>query len=107
MENSYLLISIALLTLMSIATRALPFVFEKALKKSPKMQILGNYLPPSIMLLLVAHCLEKTSFHQFPFGGCEIGALGLVVVLQLWRRNVCLSVFGGTSVYVLSQYWIA
>ena len=62
---------------------------------------LGKVLPPAIMTVLVIYCLRETSFIQYPFGIPEIIASLLVIVLQLIRRNMYLSIVAGTACYMI------
>jgi len=62
---------------------------------------LGRVLPPAIMTVLVIYCLRETSFIEYPFGIPEIIASLLVIVLQLIRRNMYLSIVAGTVCYMI------
>ena len=62
---------------------------------------LGKVLPPAIMTVLVIYCLRETSFIQYPFGIPEIIASLLVIVLQMIRRNMYLSIVAGTVCYMI------
>ena len=86
---------IAVTALVTWALRAFPFlIFGK--RPLPEM-----VLPPAIMTVLVIYCLRETSFIEYPFGIPEIIASLLVIVLQLIRRNMYLSIVAGTVCYMI------
>lgn len=83
-------------------TRWLPFVLFPERKEPPQFVLyLGKVLPPAMMGLLVAYCLKDVSVSASPYGIPELIALAAVVGLHLWRRNVLLSIGGGTVAYML------
>ena len=92
---------IAVTALVTWALRAFPFlIFGK--RPLPEMvHYLGRVLPPAIMTVLVIYCLRETSFIEYPFGIPEIIASLLVIVLQLIRRNMYLSIVTGTVCYMI------
>ncbi len=92
---------IAVTALVTWALRAFPFlIFGK--RPLPEMvHYLGRVLPPAIMTVLVIYCLRETSFIEYPFGIPEIIASLLVIVLQLIRRNMYLSIVAGTICYMI------
>ena len=65
------------------------------------MTYLGKVLPPAMMGLLVAYCLKDVSLITAPHGIPEAIALAAVVGLHLWKRNVLLSIAGGTVLYMV------
>ena len=92
---------IAVTALVTWALRAFPFlIFGK--RPLPEMvHYLGRVLPPAIMTVLVIYCLPETSFIEDPFGIPEIIASLLVIVLQLIRRIMYLSIVAGTVCYMI------
>ena len=83
-------------------TRWLPFwLFPENRQPPAAIVYLGRVLPPAMMGLLVAYCLKDVSVSASPYGIPELIALAAVVGLHLWRRNVLLSIGGGTVVYML------
>lgn len=103
MTNSalYPVAVIAVTALVTWTLRAFPFlIFGK--RPLPEMvHYLGRVLPPAIMTVLVIYCLRETSLVQYPFGIPEIIASLLVIVLQLIRRNMYLSIVAGTICYMI------
>ena len=83
-------------------TRWLPFWLFPENRKPPAAVIyLGRVLPPAMMGLLVVYCLKGVTWLEAPHGAPEIIAVAVVTALHCWKRNVLLSIAGGTAVYML------
>lgn len=96
------IITIAMCTLGTMATRFLPFLIFRADKPTPKyIQYLGKMLPGAIFAMLVVYCLRNVSVTQFSWGLPELIAGGVTVALHLWQRKMLLSIAAGTVVYML------
>lgn len=93
---------IAVMALVTMATRFLPFlIFGENKKTPPIIEYLGKVLPCAIMGMLVVYCLKDVSILEKPYGIPE--AIGIVVValLHLWKRNSLLSIGVGTVFYMV------
>lgn len=102
MTTMQLLITIALLALGIMITRFAPFLLFPAGKPTPKyIRYLGNVLPSAMFGLLVVYCLKNVSLFAPSYGIPELIALAVVVALHLWRRQMLLSIAGGTVCYML------
>jgi branched-subunit amino acid transport protein AzlD len=103
MTNSalYPIAVIAVTALVTWALRAFPFLVFGNRPLPEMVHYLGKVLPPAIMTVLVIYCLRETSFIQYPFGIPEIIASLLVIVLQMIRRNMYLSIVAGTVCYMI------
>ena len=99
-ETLYPVAAIAVVTLVTWGLRAAPFVLFGNRPLPEMMRYLGKVLPPAIMTVLVIYCLRNTSFAQFPFGLPEVVACALVVILQVVRKNMYLSIIAGTVCYM-------
>lgn len=96
------LITILMVSLGTMAMRFLPFVIFPAGKPTPKyISYLGRVLPGAIFAMLVVYCLKNVSFVSSPFGIPELIAIIVVVALHLWKKQMILSMAGGTVVYML------
>ena len=62
---------------------------------------LGKVLPSAMMGLLVVYCLRSVSWLSVPHGAPELIAIAAVAGLHLWKRNVLLSIAGGTVLYMV------
>jgi branched-subunit amino acid transport protein AzlD len=94
------LLLIAVITFVTVLTRALPFLVFKD-KNSPIIEYLGDVLPYAIMAMLVVYCLKGVDFLTGYHGICEIIGVGSVILLHLFKKNTLLSIFGGTIIYML------
>ena len=102
MDYKYSAILIAVVAIVTIMLRVLPFLIFGGNKKTPVIiQYLGKVLSFAIMGMLVVYCLKNVSFVTMPFGIPEIIASLAVVFLHLWKRNTLLSVGGGTVIYMI------
>ncbi len=96
------IITIALCALGTMFTRYLPFLVFSAKKPTPRyIQYLGKALPSAIFGMLVIYCLKNvdllTGNHAFP----ELIAIAVTVGLHFWKRQMLLSIAGGTACYML------
>lgn len=53
------------------------------------------------MTVLVIYCLRDTNIGQSPYGIPELVAYTLIVILQILRKNMYLSIIVGTIGYML------
>lgn len=86
----------------TVLTRALPFWAFPAGRETPRfVRYLGNALPGAVFGLLVVYCLQDVSLFTGSHGIPE--ALGILVAsgLYLWRRNMLLSIFASTALYMV------
>ena len=64
-------------------------------------QYLGRALPPAVFGLLVVYCLKNVSILKGSHGIPELIAIAAVVLLHLWKRQMLLSIAGGTVLYMV------
>lgn len=96
------IITIALCVLGTVITRFLPFLVFSSKKPTPKyIQYLGKALPAAIFAMLVVYCLKNVSILGGSHGIPELIAIALTVALHCWKRQMLLSVAGGTVCYML------
>ncbi len=94
-------ITIALCVLATVTTRFLPFlVFAGKRETPPLVQYLGKALPSAIFAMLVVYCLRNTDVAAH-FALPEALAITATVLIHLWKRQMLLSIAGGTAVYML------
>lgn len=94
-------ITIALCVLGTVATRYLPFLVFAGKRKTPDIvQYLGKALPSAIFAMLVVYCLRNTDVTAH-FALPELLAVTATVLIHLWKRQMLLSIAGGTAVYML------
>lgn len=95
------IITIGMVVLGTIITRFLPFLLFPAGKPVPKyVQYLGKALPSAVFGLLVIYCLKNVNLMQGSHGIPELLSLAAVAALHLWKRQMLLSIAGGTVFYM-------
>ena len=99
MHNFYMIV---VCTLVTMATRFLPFLIFNEHQKTPEIILyLGKVLPCAIMGMLVVYCLKDTAFLSAPFGIPELLGIAVVALLHIWKRNSLLSIGVGTVFYMV------
>lgn len=88
------------------ALRALPFVLFSSGRLPGVLVYLGKVLPYSIMGLLVVYTLRHIEPFRAPFGAPELIASAVVIFLHYAKRNMLISIAGGTIVYMLLVQYI-
>ena len=96
------IITIAMVILGTMLTRFVPFLVFPAGKPTPKyIQYLGKVLPSAVFGLLVVYCLKNVSLFAGSHGIPELISIAIVIGLHLWKRQMLLSIAGGTICYML------
>lgn len=101
MIDLYTGMTIAVIALVTIGLRFLPFIVFRDRTKTPKIiEKLGRVLPYAIMGMLVVYCIKNISFAEM--AGFFPILISCIVVgsLYLWKRNTLLSIIGGTVCYM-------
>ena len=96
------IITIAVVVAGTMITRFTPFLIFPSGKPTPKyIQYLGRALPSAVFGLLVVYCLKNVSVFSGSHALPEIISVAAVVVLHVWKRQMLLSIAGGTVLYML------
>lgn len=96
------IITIAMIVLGTLVTRFLPFLLFPAGKPTPRyIQYLGKVLPSAVFGLLVVYSLKDVSLLTGSHGIPELISVAVVIALHLWKRQMLLSIAGGTVCYML------
>lgn len=102
MTVSQQILTIAAVVAGTILTRAIAFVLFPAGKKTPEyVKYLGKVLPSAVLAMLVVYCYKEIDFFTGNRGVPELIAGGVVVLLQFLKRNMLLSIAGGTILYMV------
>lgn len=95
-------ITIFMVIIGTMITRFLPFLMFPVGKSTPKyIQYLGRVLPAAVFGLLIIYCLKDVSIFSGSHGLPELIAIALVIGLHYWRKQMLLSIAGGTVCYML------
>lgn len=96
------IITVAMVVLGTAVTRFLLFLLFPAGRPTPKyVQYLGKVLPAAVFGLLVVYSLKDVSILTGSHGIPELISIVLVIVLHVWKRQMLLSIAGGTVCYML------
>ena len=101
------IITIGMVVLGTMITRFLPFIVFPAGKPTPKyIQYLGKVLPGAVFGMLVIYCLKNVSILGGTHGIPEAISIILVICLHLFKRQMLISIAGGTVCYMLLVQFI-
>lgn len=96
------LITVTMVVLGTMLTRFLPFLVFPSGKPTPKyIQYLGKVLPSAVFGLLVIYCLKNVDIMVGSHGLPEVIAIAIVIALHRWKRQMLISIAGGTISYML------
>jgi branched-subunit amino acid transport protein AzlD len=95
-------VMICMVILGTMITRFLPFLIFTSDRPTPKyVQFLGKLLPSAALGMLVIYCLKDVSLftgnHSIP----ELISIMVVILLHLWKRQMLISIAGGTIFYMI------
>jgi branched-subunit amino acid transport protein AzlD len=96
------IITIALCVLGTMTTRFLPFIVFSEKRETPAfIQYIGKYLPSAVFGMLVIYCLKDVSLTSGTHGIPELLAILVTIALHKWKRQMLISIAGGTACYML------
>lgn len=100
--NWHSILIVAVVAMVTIALRFLPFFIFGGKKETPEVILyLGKVLPYAIMGMLVVYCLRGLPTGGLGAGAAQLISCAVVVGLHLWKRNTLLSIILGTAVYMV------
>lgn len=95
-------ITIGLCALATLLTRFFPFViFNEKRETPPFILYIGKYLPSAVFGMLVIYCLKDVDFVGGTHGLPELISITFTTALHLWKRQMLLSIAGGTVLYMI------
>lgn len=96
------IIIILMCSLGTMLTRFLPFIIFKDNKPTPEyIKYLGKALPGAVFGMLVVYCFKNVNIMVSTHGIPEAIAVVVTVGLHLWRKNMLISIAGGTIFYMI------
>lgn len=97
------MITILMVILGTVLTRFIPFLLFPAGKPTPKyIQYLGSVLPAAVFSLLVVYSLKGVSILSESHGLPEFISIAVVIILHSWKRQMLVSIAGGTICYIFA-----
>ncbi len=95
-------VTIAIVALVTLATRALPFfVFGADKPLPPYIRYLNSVLPTAVIAMLVVYCLKGTSVMTAPYGMPELISLVFLAIVHRRYKKMLLSIGGSTALYMI------
>lgn len=95
-------ITVAMVVLGTAVTRFLPFLLFPAGKKTPEyIRYLGRVLPAAVFGLLVIYSLKDVEILSGSHGIPELISIAVVAALHVWKRQMLVSIAGGTVCYMV------
>lgn len=102
MTTFELICTIAIAALVTLSVRALPFLLFPVGKQPPAfISWMGRQLPRAVMAMLVIYCLKDVSFAQMPWGIPALAGVAITAGLHVWKKQMVISICGGTVAYML------
>ena len=99
MTTTQAVIMIGLAALATQITRWTPFLLFR--KHTPELiRYLGALLPSAIWGMLVVYCFKNGPLVEGSNGSPEFIASAVTLGLQAWRKNLAVSIAGGTLYYM-------
>ncbi len=96
------IITVGVIILATLIMRFAPFIAFPDNKPTPKfIQYMGKVLPAAVFGLLIVYCLKNVSIAAFPHGIPEFIGIAVTAVLQLWKKQMLISISAGTICYML------
>ena len=94
---SYIVAAVLVSAAVTWALRALPFAMLAPLRSSPLVRYLGVHMPAGVLTVLAVYTVTALPGPLVALAA----ALAVTAGLQLWRRNLAVSMVAGTIVYVV------
>lgn len=102
MNDKYISMMIAVMAIVTIVLRFLPFVLFDHGEQLPEwISYLGKVLPPAIMSMLLVYCLRNINLVEGNHGFPEVICVGIAMLIHNWKRNTLLSIGVSTLLYMI------
>ena len=102
MNDTYISMVIAVMAIVTIVLRFLPFiVFDHGEQLPEWITYLGKVLPPAIMSMLLVYCLRNINLVEGNHGFPEVICVGIAMLIHNWKRNTLLSIGVSTLLYMI------
>lgn len=100
MDYTYTAVLIAVMAVVTLLLRVIPFLVFHGEKVPSVIVYLGDVLPYAAIGMLVVYCLRNVDFASASHGIPELTAVFFTATLQIWKKNSILSILGGTLLYM-------
>ncbi|MCL3778458.1 MULTISPECIES: AzlD domain-containing protein [unclassified Actinomyces] len=101
LSTAELALAVVVVAALTFACRLAPFVLLRG-RRSDLVDFLSRTMPLGVMVVLIAYTLDGVGAD--PAGWVPaLAGIAATAGLHLWRRQIGLSLVGGTGVYVLAS----
>lgn len=107
MTNTQLLITVLVAAAITITTRAISFFVFRGGRAPAFITWLGTQLPRAVMTMLLVYCLKDIQPGTRPFGIPALMGVAITAGLHVWKKQMMLSICGGTAAYMLLMRFMA
>lgn len=102
MTPNHQIVTIGLMALGVMTTRFISFVLFASESRTPRfIHYLSRYLPSAVFGMLVVYSLKDVDVTSATHGLPQLLGIVVCVILHLWRKNMLLTIAGGTIFYML------
>ncbi len=104
---AYLLWATGVMFLVTYFLRSFAFIAFGNGRKTPDVIIyVGRVISPAVIAALIVYCLKGTRFNAPLYGGAEVAAIAVCIILHKLFRNPLISIASSTAIYMLMvQVW--
>ena len=113
-ESEALIATIAIGILM-LTLRLLPFIIFAKRKTPAFFSFIEKFIPALSIAVLFIACLKGSStdiifsslapLSELPSMLCSLAAVLFTAILHIWKNNAMVSIFGGTILYMVLNYF--
>ena len=101
MTKDSALLAVIISAAVTFFLRLLPFALFSTRKTPEAISYLGRVLPPAVIAMLVVYCFKDISFGSMGSFLPYFIASAVVAAVQLWKKNIILSIVAGTAIYMI------
>lgn len=100
-STGYILSAIFIAAGITFILRLIPFAIKSALKGNTLINNLAAWVPLGAMVCLAVYVLAEIDYSSAQTAAPYLAGVAVTAALQLWRRNLALSLIAGTAVCVV------
>lgn len=93
-------LAVAAMTAITFTCRIAPFLLARGRENSPFLAFVSQTMPLGVMIVLIAYTLGSIQTDPASWAPATAG-IAATAGLHLWRRQMAVSLVGGTAMYVL------
>ncbi|WP_020112209.1 branched-chain amino acid transporter permease [Rhodococcus sp. 114MFTsu3.1] len=102
----YIAAALAVAVGITFSLRAIPFLVRSSLRESALLDSLGKWMPLGAVAILAVYALSSIDLTGAAHGIPPLAGVTVTIGLHLWRRNIALSILGGTVTCVVLTNWV-